>query len=526
MMNKKGILLVIIGICLSVSVGIGFSYAVWNQTEKQEEANAYQTGCFAIEITNQENAINLSNQFPITDSEGKALVPFTFTVENTCDYYASYAINLEILEGSTMNDEYIKVMLDDIDPVRFDNTDLQSATTVETNSIESKTLATSGVGAGQSNNHSLRIWMDENASMDAARKTLNSKIVISAVATEKPLTGAEYLETLLADNSNTMVEDGTKDNNIRYIGTTPQNYVTFNGETWRIIGVFNNMYECPEDTEGKEITTDNYADNCKKTRLLKIIRNTSLDTYSWDSTDSNVNYGYGVNEWSTSAIQTALNEAYYNSTSGTCYGSSGKSNKACDFSQTGSMKGLDETARNQVARVMWNTGTVDGTTHTYSKTNTKDMYTAERSDNNGKSLCSSGTDCNDNVTRTTKWIGKVGLMYPSDYGYATSGGSSVNRETCLSYQLYNWNSGSYKTECAQNSWLLNSSQTQWTMTPVPRSSYASYVFVVHSSGYVNGNDDACNTRGVRPVVYLKSNVKIVYDDKHNGSKDKPYELEF
>ena len=32
--------------------------------------------------------------------------------------------------------------------------------------------------------------------------------------------------------------------------------------------------------------------------------------------------------------------------------------------------------------------------------------------------------------RPTKWTGKIGLMYPSDYGYATSGGSTTNREAC------------------------------------------------------------------------------------------------
>ncbi len=520
-MNKKVVILGILAVCLSVSIGIGFSYAFWNQTEKQQEANAYQTGCFAISLTNQENDINLSNQFPITDSEGKQLVPFTFTVENTCDYYASYAINLEILEGSDMDDEYIKVMLDNNEPVRFDNEKLTAATMVETNSLRSKTLATSGVDAHKSNNHSLRIWMDEDASMDAANKKLNSKIVISAVATEKPLTGADYIESLLADNSNMIIQDESEDKNIRFIGATPNNYVTFNGETWRIIGVFNNMYECPEDSESSKVDIGNYEQQCQQTKMLKIIRDQSIGEYSWDSTESTINDGRGVNEWSTSAIQIALNTAYYNSQVGTCYGGYRKSSKACDFSQT-SMKGLDETARNQVARVMWNTGTVDGTTHTYSNTNTKDMYTAERSDNNGKSLCTSGTYCTDTTQRTTKWIGKVGLMYPSDYGYATSGGNTYNRETCLNYKLYSWDSGSYKTDCAQNSWLFNSAY-QWTMTPMPSSSSAYFVFIVRGSGrvdyYVAGD-----TRVVRPVVYLKSGVNIIHDKDSDGSEEHPYGL--
>src|SRR5574344_1562958 len=38
-----------------------------------------------------------------------------------------------------------------------------------------------------------------------------------------------------------IVTDGTSDNNLRYIGATPNNYVSFNGELWRIIGVMNNI---------------------------------------------------------------------------------------------------------------------------------------------------------------------------------------------------------------------------------------------------------------------------------------------
>ena len=44
--------------------------------------------------------------------------------------------------------------------------------------------------------------------------------------------------------------------------------------------------------------------------------------------------------------------------------------------------------------------------------------------------------------RDTSWIGKVGLMYPSDYGYATSGSSTTNRNACLNKELYNWDSSS------------------------------------------------------------------------------------
>ena len=116
-------------------------------------------------------------------------------------------------------------------------------------------------------------------------------------------------------------------NNIRYIGADPSNYVKFNCdesgacETWRIIGLMDGIKTKAGKTE----------------RLLKIIREPLTDTsgkvkrLSWDSSASSVNKGYGVNEWSTSDIATVLNGDYYNGTQGTdiCYNGSDKSITDC-----------------------------------------------------------------------------------------------------------------------------------------------------------------------------------------------------
>lgn len=79
--------------------------------------------------------------------------------------------------------------------------------------------------------------------------------------------------------------------NIRYYGADPNNYVTFNNELWRIIGVFQNI----DDGTGK-----------KETRI-KIARSESIGKYAWDSNN--------VNEWSTATLQTYLNGTYINSLS-------------------------------------------------------------------------------------------------------------------------------------------------------------------------------------------------------------------
>ena len=105
-------------------------------------------------------------------------------------------------------------------------------------------------------------------------------------------------------------------------------------------------------------------------------------------------------------------------------------------------------------------------------------------------------------------------MYVSDYGYATSGGSTTNRETCLNTELYNWDD---YDDCFNNDWLYTGSH-QWTLTP--RSSYSNDVFRVRSSGHVNSHlaNGSC---GVFPALYLSSNVKISGGE---GTENSPYQL--
>ena len=120
--------------------------------------------------------------------------------------------------------------------------------------------------------------------------------------------------------------------------------------------------------------------------------------------------------------------------------------------------------------------------------------------------------------RSTSWTGKVGLMYPSDYGYATSGGTTTNRASCLAKEMYNWDDSSV-SDCKNNDWMYNSSKSQWTITPRQDSAYD--VFRVSNSGFVY-NYIAYGSIGVRPVVHLNSAIKVITG---SGTKESPYILE-
>jgi len=196
----------------------------------------------------------------------------------------------------------------------------------------------------------------------------------------------------------------------------------------------------------------------KKESRIKIIKEDSIGPYSWDSSDSDVNMGQGVNEWSQADLMSILNHgAYYHQTTGTCYNGENNATIECDFNSTG----LLEESKNMIDTITWNTGSSG--TLSYKSINTNMSYSLERSNNTGK-ICISGLSCNDSVERTTNWKGQVGLIYPSDYGYATSGGTTTTRENCLQSYIFQWNEEQYQ-ECKENSWLLKKIRSIWTLTP-------------------------------------------------------------
>ena len=274
------------------------------------------------------------------------------------------------------------------------------------------------------------------------------------------------------------------DNNgdYRYYGKKPNNYVKFNNELWRIIGVFNNV----DDGTGK-----------KETRL-KIIRNESIGSYSWDSSASTETNGYGLNDWSKSALMTELNDLYYNSTSGTCYISHTNTSTTCDFTSTG----LDSEARNMISDAIYHLGGANYSVTLYAD----DYYNAER----GTKVYGCSID-DGACTIATTWTGKVGLMYLSDYLYATD--LNVCDLPGSNYEDSN---------CCDNNWLYDGAGGIWTI--VNRNSGNGSVFII--SGASNSKGGIASTvvympQKVLPIVYLKSNIKITGG---TGTSSDPYKL--
>ncbi len=301
-------------------------------------------------------------------------------------------------------------------------------------------------------------WSSTSTSIPSTNKDLTLSINFAQDTGNVPTTGGnagDYLiDNVVSDDITSSPTEGlfgiddqgeltTSDSprEYRYIGSNPDNYVQFNNELWRIIGIFDGQ--------------------------LKIIRNESLGDMAWDSNN--------VNDWSTASLQTYLNNDYY-----------------------GTIDSEDQTKIDSA--YVWKLGG----SNSLEDVTAQMFYERER-----------GTDVYSG--KPTEWTGSIALMYPSDYGFSTSGGSTTNRSSCLAKGLYNWNSSSV-SDCINNNWLYDNSIIQWTLAP--HASNSNNVFRVVTGGYVF-NNLVFNSNAVRPAVYLLSNVEIV---SGIGTPDEPFAL--
>jgi len=268
------------------------------------------------------------------------------------------------------------------------------------------------------------------------------------------------------------------DGNIRYYGANPNNYIDIGDRDsegniifWRIIGLFKDI----------EVTDEN--DNViKKEDLVKIIRADRLavgdsDGFAWDCKYDGTTMSYS-NVWSTSTLNTMLNKAYYDSKTIDYWFryslSQPPAPRFYDFKNIG----LSSKKHNKIARVKWNLGG-----HNSADVYANNMYGYERSGEN-------------------TWSGKIALMYPSDYGYSAD---ISECQVILSSYL--------ETACTTTNWMYDSTRYQWTLTPYSYDNHQA--FYATTKGIIDYNSQVSTTYGVRPVMYLNSNISIIEEKETN-----------
>ena len=270
--------------------------------------------------------------------------------------------------------------------------------------------------------------------------------------------------------------------------TTPldgevDNYIWYNNEMWRIIGVF-------KETTG----------NGKEEELIKIVREEPLkntevpETYTYNDTTMTMkyisgnyaNYQYAYMYWNKSKYFGQTNDNDWTKASLQYYLNDETSGASSYYNS------IDSTYRDMIETVEYDISNVD-----YNKTASV-TYTAERSGNVMEG-------------NQATWIGKIGMMYPSDYGYAADSDA--------------WSIGTgqygYKAYPATLSNWMNDNPRGYEWTISPSSTYTTCAVFVNFTGRVS-NDNVINNNAVAPVLYLKSSSVITGG---TGDEATPYTLQ-
>ena len=235
------------------------------------------------------------------------------------------------------------------------------------------------------------------------------------------------------------LENGINDNSYRYAGASDQvnNYVCFGSTTtpcpadnlYRIIGVF-----------------DNKIGENQTEQRVKLIKSTSVGNKAWDSNNKNT--------WSTSSLNTYLNNEFINT--------------------------FDETTKGNIADTTWKVGG-----NTYRKIRDVVPSVAYQNEIVGPVT----TNTTDNAT---DYSAKVGLMYASDYGFAAA-------PSAWATNLVDYDSAAITGA----NWMYIGA-SEWTISRDAGTSDCA--FRVRESGRVTDYNIVTNAYGVRPVFSLTSSV--------------------
>ena len=466
MKEKKGIkisiILTLIGV---VSLVTGITFAIYENTINAGKSQVIKTGVVNFTLTESTNGLVLDNLQELTDYEGMAQEEYyEFTIKNTGDTKTDYEISLvdkpnSSYTGTILNEKYIKVGL------LKNNSKEIIVNLKEVNRLIDKVT----LDVEDTVNYKLRLWLDLKDITDEEKEALVGQKIFLALK----INGIQNMENITIatdklialtnnkDNSGLYTITHAKDSTLqigtnediteyRYRGASPKNYVTFNNEVWRILGVF---------------PTDDGNGNIEN--RIKIIKNQSIGNYQWNTTQVASTSSY--NNWTGATLMKYLNATYYNS-----------------LTNDNSIDMVDDVK-------YYLGGYKDVITPTPIT-----IYDFERK------ISGSGTYFF--KTNPTNWIGKVALMTASDYGYAT--------ENCEDKLLYNSDTTKGIIGCNSTNWLYNIKANEWLLNQYANSSTANTsVYYILNNGQIHGIASSINNSfSTRPVLYLKPEVQITEGD--------------
>ena len=510
MKRKIAMLLTLLGV---TSIVIGTTFAIYENTINTNKSHIIKTGIVNFTLTESTNGIVLNNLQELTDYEGMAQEEYyEFTIKNTGDTITDYEISLvdkpnSSYTGTILDDKYVKAGL------LKNNSKEIIVNLKEVNRLIDKVT----LDVDKSVNYKLRLWLDLKDITDEEKEALVGQKIFLALK----INGIQNMENITIATDKLIALTNNKDNSglytithakdttlqigndkdiieYRYRGASPKNYVTFNGETWRILGVF------PTDDGTGKIEN-----------RIKLIKDQSIGEYKWD--DGTIAYNYtkndnlmllqdknklkvkylekknknnfidlaiaeaaksALNNWARPAsLNTYLNKTYLNA--------------------------LSTTSQNMIGDTKYYLG---GGGNNSNFNSSVDFYSYERKIKNTKSN-EFYYDKNPN-----SWVGRLGLMYVSDYGYAS--------DNCETKALNDYNNSNDLRICNNTNWLFNLKKLEATITQYSNTS-TSIHYIADNGTVVSTYQASLAQTVVRPTLYLKSEVRIIDGD---GTSTNPYIL--
>ena len=510
--NKRKIY---ISLLVTVICIISVSYAFFVLYLRQTDNNTVTAlSCFTSTLTEENSAINLSNEFPIKDEDGIKKTPFTFKITNNCNNYVKAYITIDPLKEGTANYILSKYMKANVSTKgTTDGTSLiigTQNTKVLDNKHNGYIVKEVGLNSKESKEFDLRLWIDYDTTKEqAAGMTYLSQVVI-VTEPGKPT----FAETILANNEvktpittpgaaistadEALLASAEDDYGTSYYfrGAVTNNYVEFANKCWRIVRVGG-------DGSVKLILhNDNKAGVANPCDAANNSASAAFARYSGETYKSAFNTNYNDNAYVGFKFGTA-GSSTYEATHANTNNSTILTNLETWY--TNNLKTyesvIDDTVwcndKTNVTDTSYNpwgysnvTGLGYGTNVTYYGATQRLVGTSGSAGGTGPSL-----KCNGELSKINS---KVGLITADELALAGYARGLQNTTT-------------YLQENATDTYW-------WSLSPGSfRGDYARVWSVRGGDGYFD-NYSVDNTRGVRPSISLKSTTNVTGE----GTSSSPF----
>ena len=458
--NTKIILLSIISVLIIITIVLGITYSFMrpiNETSSITSVNL--ESCANITLTDTGESINLSNSYPMTKNRAFETTPYTFSVSSSCTDGSGFNLYLATLNTNTLSDSSIHYIITEHGNKNVITEGILSEATNGLSDFEDYEIEQLNNGingtygsiytlyngplSDTETSYDLYLYIDESVTNETMGQTFSAGVAVKA---------GEYTPPTLADvcnNGNNLASCITSFYNS--YGTDATKIYYHNSSLANGAGDNSYRYAGASEEVNNYVCFGSTASTCPSANLyriigvfgseVKLIKSTSYGNYAWESDWR----GQG-NTWNSSTkpdIRNTLNTTFLNT--------------------------LSSTWQNKIATHAYKVG---GMTYSNGISRPNTAYNYEVGANSSSTT--------DNM--------KIGLMYVSDYGYASS----------PSY----WTTDLSDYDEATGSNWLDLGSVEWTIS----SEFSGAAFNVESSGRVYGGYRVDNSYAVRPVFYLTSSI--------------------